>query len=114
MYLGTVLQSTLFATAISVIYATGKNINPRFRFKIKASYAVTTEGDVRRVTVLAVEANTKRNMLIYSILYEVYRPFKETCFFLLHVKLVILVSDVYFTTYIHVFYLDIGGGGVFP
>ena len=41
---------------INDIFATGKNINPRFRFKIKASYIVSTEGDVRRVTVLAVEA----------------------------------------------------------
>ena len=47
---------TLCATGINIIYATGKNINPRFRFKIKASYIESTEGDVRRVTVLAVEA----------------------------------------------------------
>ena len=46
----------LCATGINVICATGKNINPRFRFKIKASYIVSTEGDVRRVTVLAIEA----------------------------------------------------------
>ena len=47
---------TLYATGINVICATGKNINPRFRFKIKASYIVSTEGEVRRVTVLTVEA----------------------------------------------------------
>ena len=44
------------ATGINVICACGKNINPRFRFKVKASYIVSTEGDVRRVTVLAVGA----------------------------------------------------------
>ena len=48
--------STLFATGITVICATRKDINSRFRFKIKASYIVSTEGDVRRVTALAVEA----------------------------------------------------------
>ena len=50
------LGSTFCVTGINVICATGKNINPRFRFKIKASYIVSTEGDVRRVTVLAIEA----------------------------------------------------------
>ena len=44
MYLG-----TLCATGINVICGTGKNINPRFRFKIKASYIVSTEVDVQRV-----------------------------------------------------------------
>ena len=53
---GPCYNSTLYATGINVICATGKNINPRVRFKIKASYIVSTEGDVRRVTVLAVEA----------------------------------------------------------
>ena len=53
---GPCYNSTLCATGINVICATAKNINPRFRFKIKASYIVSTEGDVRRVTVLAVEA----------------------------------------------------------
>ena len=43
---------TFCATGINVICATGKNINPRFRFKIMASYIVSTEGDVRRVTIL--------------------------------------------------------------
>ena len=52
MYLGT--DSSFCATGINVI--TGKNINSRFQFKIKASYIVSTEGDVRRVTVLAAEA----------------------------------------------------------
>ena len=32
--------STLYATWINVICATGKNINPRIRYKIKASYIV--------------------------------------------------------------------------
>ena len=32
---------TLCATGINVICATGKNINPRFRFKIKASDIVS-------------------------------------------------------------------------
>ena len=54
--LGPCYNSTLCATGTNVICATGKNINPRFRFKTKASYIVSTEGDVRRVTVLAVEA----------------------------------------------------------
>ena len=53
---GPCYNSTLCPTGINVICATGKNINPRFRFKIKASYIVSTEGDVQRVTVLAVEA----------------------------------------------------------
>ena len=39
---------TLCATGINVICRTGKNINPRFRFKIKASYIVSTECDARR------------------------------------------------------------------
>ena len=46
----------LCATCLNVICTTEKNINPRFRFKIKASYIVSTVGDVRRVTVQAVEA----------------------------------------------------------
>ena len=54
---GPCFNSTLYATWIMVICATGKNINPRVRFKIKAYYIVSTEGDVRRVTVLAVEAS---------------------------------------------------------
>ena len=45
MYLGTVLQ----ITGINVICGTGKNIHPRFRFKIKVSYILSTEGDARRV-----------------------------------------------------------------
>ena len=53
---GPCYNATLCATGINVICATGKNINPRFRFKIKPSYIVSTEGDIRRVTVLAVEA----------------------------------------------------------
>ena len=42
-------NSTFCATGINIICEAGKNINPRFRFKIKASYIVSTEGDVRRV-----------------------------------------------------------------
>ena len=41
----------------STLYATG--LNARFRFIIKASYIVSTEGDVRRVTILSVEATDK-------------------------------------------------------
>ena len=40
---------TLCSTGINVICGTGTNINHRFRFKIKTSYIVSTEGDVRRV-----------------------------------------------------------------
>ena len=53
---GPCYNSTLCATGINVICAIGKNINPSLRFKIKASYTVSMEGDVRRVIVLAVEA----------------------------------------------------------
>ena len=53
---GPCYNSTLYATWINVICAPGKNINPRIRFKIKASYIVLMKGDVRRVTVLAIEA----------------------------------------------------------
>ena len=51
---GSCYNSTFCATGIKVICATAKTINPRFRFKIKASYIVLAEGDVRRVTVQAV------------------------------------------------------------
>ena len=53
---GSCYNSTLCATVINVICASGKNINPRFRFKVKASYIASREGDVRRFTVLAAEA----------------------------------------------------------
>ena len=53
---GPCYNSTLYATGINIICVAGKNINPRVQFKIKAPYIVSTEGDVRRVTVLAVEA----------------------------------------------------------
>ena len=53
---GPCYYSTFCVTGINVRCTNGKNINPRFRFKIKASYIVSTEGDVQRVTVLAVEA----------------------------------------------------------
>ena len=53
---GPCYNSTLYATGINIICAAGKNINPRVRFKIKASYIVSTESDARSVTVLAVEA----------------------------------------------------------
>ena len=53
---GPCYNSTFCATGINVICPSGKNINLRFRFKVKASYIVSTEGNVRRVTVLAVEA----------------------------------------------------------
>ena len=53
---GPCYNSTLCATGTNVICRTGKNIHLRFRFKIKASYIVSTEGDARRVTVLDIEA----------------------------------------------------------
>ena len=53
---GPFYNSRLCATGINVICAAGKNITLRFRIKINASYIVSTEGDVRRVTALAVEA----------------------------------------------------------
>ena len=40
---GLCYNSTLCAIGVNVICATGKNINPRFRLKIKASYIVSTE-----------------------------------------------------------------------
>ena len=43
---GPCYNSTFYATGINVICTTGKNINPRVRFKIKASYIVSMEGDV--------------------------------------------------------------------
>ena len=46
---GLCYNSAMCATGISAIFGTGKNINSRFRFKFKASYIVSTEGDVRRV-----------------------------------------------------------------
>ena len=64
-------NSTLCATGINIIRATGKNINPRLRFKIKASYIISTEGDVRRVTVLTVDATlqTLREICLYTVFY---------------------------------------------
>ena len=53
---GPFCNSRLCATGINDICAAGKNINPWFRIKINASYIVSTECDVRRVTALAVEA----------------------------------------------------------
>ena len=46
---GPCYNSTICATGISVKCGTGKNMNPRFWFKIKASYIVSTERDVRRI-----------------------------------------------------------------
>ena len=40
---GPCYNSTVCATGINVVCAAGKNINPRYRFKIKASYIVSTE-----------------------------------------------------------------------
>ena len=48
---GSCYNSTLCANGIIVICAYGKNINSRFRIKIKASYIVSTEGDIRRFTL---------------------------------------------------------------
>ena len=57
MYLGTVFFLIQRCVPLgSMLCETGKNTNPRFRFKIKASYIVSTEGDVRRVTILALKA----------------------------------------------------------
>ena len=56
---GPCYNSTLCATGINVICGTGKNINHRFRFKIKASYIVSTEWMIIIImdnTILAVEA----------------------------------------------------------
>ena len=63
---GPFYNSRLCATGINVICAAGKNINPRFRIKINASYIVSTEGDVRRVTALAVEAT---EICLYIVFY---------------------------------------------
>ena len=63
---GPFYNSRLCTTGIKVICAAGKNINPRFRIKINASYIVSTEGDVRRVTALAVEAT---EICLYIIFY---------------------------------------------
>ena len=63
---GSFYNSTLCATEINDICAAGKNINPRFRIKINASYSVSTEGDVRRVTALAVEAT---EICLYTVFY---------------------------------------------
>ena len=63
---GPFYNSRLCATGINVICAAGKNINPRFRIKINASYIVSTEGDVRRVTALAVIAT---EICLYIVVY---------------------------------------------
>ena len=63
---GRFYNSRLCATGISDICAAGKNINPRFRIKINASYIVSTEGDVRRITALAVEAT---EICLYTVFY---------------------------------------------
>ena len=64
MYLGTVLQFKVVCHRD--LCAAGKNINPRFRIKINASYIVSMEGDVRRVTALAVEAT---EICLYTVFY---------------------------------------------
>ena len=63
---GPFYNSRLCATGIKVICAARKNINPRFRININASYIVSTEGDVRRVTALAVEAT---EICLYTVFY---------------------------------------------
>ena len=63
---GPFYNSRLCATGINVICAAGKNINPRFRIKINASYIISTESDVRRVTALAVEAT---EICLYTVFY---------------------------------------------
>ena len=63
---GPFYNSRLYATGINDKCAAGKNINPRFRIKINASYIVSTEGDVRRVTALAVEAT---ELCLYTVFY---------------------------------------------
>ena len=69
MYLGTVLQFNVvyywdlcYINGINVICGTGKNISPMIRFKIKASYIVSTEGYARKVN----------DMLIYNNLSKRY------------------------------------------
>ena len=62
-------NSKLCATGINVTCGMGKYINPRFRFKIKASYIVSTEVDVRMNTVQAVEAIDLNNIKSYIIFY---------------------------------------------
>ena len=47
---GPCFNSPLCATGINVTCGTGKTINPRFRFKLKASYIVSMEGGVRSVS----------------------------------------------------------------
>ena len=66
---GPFYNSRLCATGINVICAAGKNINPRFRIKINACYIISTEGDVRRVTALAVEAT---EICLYTVFYMRY------------------------------------------
>ena len=63
---GPFYNSRLCATGINVICPAGKNINRRFRIKINASYIVSTEGGVRRVTALAVEAT---EICLYTVFY---------------------------------------------
>ena len=58
---GPFYNSRLCATGSNDICAAGNNINPRFRIKINASYIVSTEGDVRRVTAT--------NICLYTVFY---------------------------------------------
>ena len=66
---GPFYNSRLCATGINDVCAAGKNIKPRFRIKINVSYIVSTEGDVRRVTALAVEAT---EICLYTVFYMRY------------------------------------------
>ena len=63
---GPFYNSRLCTTGINDKCAAGKNKNHRFRIKINASYIVSTEGDVRRVTALAVEAT---EICLYTVFY---------------------------------------------
>ena len=69
MYIWGPDNSRSCATGINVTCAAEKNINRRFRIKISASYIVSTEGDVRRVTALAVEAT---EICLYTVFYMRY------------------------------------------
>ena len=63
---GPFYNSRLCTTGINVICAAKNNTNPRFRFKIKSSYIVSTEGDGLRVTAPVVEAT---EICLYTVFY---------------------------------------------
>ena len=110
---GPFYNSRLCATGINVICEAGKNINPRFRIKINAPYIESTEGDVRRVTALAVEAT---EICLYTVFYIRGIQALQGEVLLSPSCKISLVSQLYITIDIHVFYFDSGvcvWGGVF-